>query len=159
MLKTVAAVFLISVFCIQQQYNIKRVYLFSKTQYSGNVHRNVDGSMAKGYNKTLICFVEVDKDKPSPLWNTAYFDGYKYTVNIVPLNQDSVLVGNKINTHNAVVIKPITAGQLLQLGLTIGGKCKNPDTKSFVLEGTLNNKKVYYKTDEPVTELAPVLMQ
>jgi hypothetical protein len=159
MIKTIAAAFLISFFCVQQQYNIKRIYLFSKTQYQGNIHRNPDGSTGKGYNKILMCFIEVDKHKPAPDWHAAYFDGYKYTVNIVPLNQDSVLVGNSLNTHQTIVIKSITAGQLLQLGLTINEKCKNPDTKGFVLEGTLNNKRVYYKTDEPVIELAPVLMQ
>jgi hypothetical protein len=159
MVKTVAAAFLIAFFCVQQQYNIKRIYLFSKTQYSGNIHRNPDGSTGKGYNKTLMCFIDVDKDKPAPDWHAAYFDGYKYTVNIVPLNQDSVSVGNNINTHQTIVIKPVTAGHLLQLGLIVNEKCQNPGTKGFVLEGTLNNKRVYYKTDAPMTELAPVLTQ
>jgi hypothetical protein len=159
MIKATVTVFLIAFFGVQQQYNIKRIYLFSKTQYSGNVHRNADGSTAKGYSKTLMCFIEVDKDKSSPAWHTACFEGYKYTVNAVPLNQDSVLVGSKINTHNTIVIKPVVGGQLVQLELTTPEKLSHPETKGFLLEGSLNNEKVYYRTEEPVINLAPALMQ
>jgi cellobiose phosphorylase len=158
MTKASLTAFLILFFCVQDSSNIKQFYLFSKKQYSGNIARVPNGPAPKGYSTILLCFVEVDKDKPSPAWNTIYYDGYKYSVNMVPLNRDSVSVGNKLNTHQTITVKPMAAGQLFQLELTLKEKSSKGITKSIILEGVLSNKKVYYTSEGPVTELAPALM-
>jgi len=159
MAKSLLLMLLISSSCLALKYHGQKVWLFSKTQYMGNAPVDRDGKAVKGYTETLSCFMEISKNKPSPAWQTAWYKGVKYSVNILQLNQDSVIIGRTKNAKTTFVIKPAPETKLIQLELAEQGNFKAPKANGFVLEGMLNNKQVYLTSDEPAIELAPALMQ
>lgn len=159
MAKSLLLVLLISSSCLTLKYQAQKIWLFSKTQYSGNAPVDRDGKALKGYVETLLCFLEVSKNKPSPIWQTAWYKGVKYSVNVLQINQDSVIIGRAKNLKNIVVIKPGAETTLIQLELTEQGNFKAPKETGFVLEGMLNNKQVHLTSGEPAVKLAPVLAQ
>ncbi|ASU32660.1 hypothetical protein MuYL_0760 [Mucilaginibacter xinganensis] len=103
--------------------------------------------------------MEVSKNKPSPAWQTAWYKGVKYSVNVLQVNQDSVIIGRSKNSKNIVVIKPGIETKLIQLEFTEQGNFKAPKVAGFILEGTLDKKQVHLTSNESAVELAPVLMQ
>lgn len=107
----------------------------------------------------MLCFLEIGKSHSSPAWQTAYFDGHKYLVSTVSIVQNSVIVGSAKNTNTTIEIKAGPGTKLVQLNLTDQGNYKGAKTQGFVLEGILNKKHVYLKSNERVIELSPVLMQ
>ena len=159
MAKYLLFMLVISSSCLALKYQGQKIWVFSKTQYMGNAPVDKDGKAAKGYIETLSCFVEISKNKPSPAWQTAWYKGVKYSVNTLPISQDSVIIGPTKNAKTPFVIKPAAETKLIQLELTEQGNFKAPKANGFVLEGVLNNKQVYITSDEPAVELAPVLMQ
>jgi hypothetical protein len=139
-------------------YHIKKVWLFSKTVYMGNVPRSPNGKPAVDYTKKLLCFLEVSKGRQLPEWQTAYFNGNRYSVNAVQLNQDSVVVGAERSTKMPVIIKENSGCKLIQLFLTLKQADTSNKADGFVLDGMLNNNAAHYKSDSPVVELSPDLM-
>jgi hypothetical protein len=159
MAKSLLLILFFSSSCLILKYQAQKIWLFSRTQYSGNAPVDRDGKALKGYTETLSCFLEISKNKPSPAWQTAWYKGVKYSVNVLPANQDSVVIGRAKNSKNIVVIKPGAEKKLIQLELTEQGNFKAPKAAGFVLEGVLDKKQVHLTSDEPAVELAPVLMQ
>jgi hypothetical protein len=159
MTKFLVLLFFVPLFWSQPKYQVQKIWLFSKTQYSGNVPKDADGKELKGYTTSLLCFLEVSKSHSSPAWQTAYFDANKYLVSMVPIAQDSVIAGSAKNTNTPIVIKAAPGTRLVQLNLTDQGNYKGAKTQGFVLEGILNKKHVHLKSNEPIIELSPVLMQ
>jgi len=149
---------LLPFFCTQQDFQIKKVWLFSKTEYSGNVPRMPGGQQLKGINKKLFGYVEVGKDQPMPKWQNAYFNGNSYSVVAVPLSQDSVAVGTDNKTKTAIVLVPANGDKIIQLMFTLKPADTVSKTNDLVLDGALNNKAVHLKPAGPVTELTPDMM-
>ncbi|MFI5141511.1 MAG: hypothetical protein ACHQII_04060 [Bacteroidia bacterium] len=141
-----------------RQYHVQRIWVFSKTQYAGNIPRLPGGKQGAGFTNTLSCFLGISKNHAIPLWQTACFNGIKYAVKVSTVNQDSILVGTVKGSNAPVVVKPDADCELLQLTLTADRTCENPKPGEFVLEGELNKKHIHIKTTEPVIELAPALM-
>lgn len=159
MAKYLLFMLVISSSCLALKYQAQKVWLFSKTEYPGNAPAGRDGKVLKGYTETLLCFLEVSKNKQEPAWQTAWYKGVKYAVNILQVNQDSVILSQAKNSRTNIVIKPHADTKLIQLELTAQGSSKAPNTAGLVLEGLLNEKQVYLTSNEPAIELAPVLMQ
>ncbi|MCO5949744.1 hypothetical protein [Mucilaginibacter flavidus] len=159
MAKYLLFILVVSSSCLALKYQGQKIWLFSKTQYMGNAPVDRDGKAVKGYTETLLCFIEISKNKQSPAWQTAWYKGVKYSVNILQVNQDSVIIGRIKNAKTTFVIKPGLETKLIRLELTEQGNFNAPKANGFVLEGILNNKQVYVTSDEPAVELAPVLMQ
>jgi len=109
---------LIASSCLILKYQAQKIWLFSKTQYSGNAPVDRDGKALKGYTETLSCFIEINKNKPLPAWQTAWYKGVKYSVNVLQVNQDSVIIGRAKNAKNTIVIKPGAETKLIRLELT-----------------------------------------
>ncbi|MEO6978088.1 MAG: hypothetical protein ABI113_06890 [Mucilaginibacter sp.] len=159
MVKPLLLMLLVASSCLVLKYQAQKVWLFSKTEYSGNAPVDKDGKTLKGYTETLLCFIEISKNKPSPAWQTAWHKGVKYSVNVLPVSQDSVILGRAKNSKINVVIKPGPDAKIIQLELTEQGNFKAPMAAGFVLEGVLDKKQVHLTSGEPAVELAPVLMQ
>ncbi|WP_157740578.1 hypothetical protein [Mucilaginibacter xinganensis] len=159
MAKPLLFMLLICSSCLILKYQAQKIWLFSKTQYAGNAPVDRDGKALKSYTETLSCFMEVSKNKPSPAWQTAWYKGVKYSVNVLQVNQDSVIIGRSKNSKNIVVIKPGIETKLIQLEFTEQGNFKAPKVAGFILEGTLDKKQVHLTSNESAVELAPVLMQ
>jgi hypothetical protein len=145
--------------CLTLKYQAQKVWLFSKTTYMGNAPANRDGKALNAHSETLSCFLETGSNSESPEWQTAWYKGVKYAVNVLQINQDSVIIGRAKNARNIIVIKPGQGIKLIQLQLTAQGDFKAPKAAGFVLAGVLNKKTVYLTSDEPPVELAPVLAQ
>ena len=159
MAKYLLFMLVISSSCLALKYQAQKVWLFSKTEYPGNAPAERDGKVLKGYTETLLCFLEVSKNKQAPAWQTAWYKGVKYAVNILQVNQDSVILSQAKNSTTTIVIKAHADTKLIQLELTAQGSSKALSTAGFVLEGLFNEKQVYLTSNEPAIELAPVLMQ
>jgi len=140
------------------KYGVQKIWLFSKVQYFGNVPVNPNGNQLKGYQFTLTCYLKICKKLESPDWQTAYFNGNRYKVNILPITQDSVIVGTLKNTHSIIVIKDSSGTKLVQLILTKQTNIHNVIMVGFELEGTLNNNNVHLESNECVVELSPSIM-
>ncbi|MES2112431.1 MAG: hypothetical protein V4577_26980 [Bacteroidota bacterium] len=145
--------------CLTLKYQAQKVWLFSKTTYMGNAPADRDGKALNAYSETLSCFLETGSNSENPEWQTAWYKGVKYAVNVLQVNQDSVIIGRAKNAGNIIAIKPGRGMKLIQLQLTAQGDFKTPKAASFVLEGVLNKKTVYLTSDKPPVELAPVLAQ
>ena len=158
MMKVILLTFLLPFFCVPKEFHAQRVWLFSKTQYSGNVPRMPGGQQAKGYTSSLICFLEIKKGSTAPVWQSAYFNHIKYTIEAEPVNQDSVVIGTLKNTNTPAVVKTTAACRLIQLNLTEEDQGGKVETKVFTLKGKMNKTAVFLKSNEPVVELSPALM-
>jgi hypothetical protein len=159
MAKYLLFILVVSSSCLALKYQGQEIWLFSRTQYSGNAPVDRDGKALKGYTENLSCFLEVSKNNPSPVWQTAWYNGAKYSVSVLQLNQDSVILGRAKDANTLVVIKPRPKTKLIQLELTEQGNFKAPKAAGFVLEGLLDKKQVYITSNKPAVELAPVLAQ
>jgi hypothetical protein len=142
---------------LSPKYHIKRVWLFSKTQYAGNVPALRGGQQPAGHTTTLLCFLEVSRGEKIPDWQWAWFKGNKYQVSMSPASQDSVAVGTKKNTNDIALAKAGPGCKLVELTLSLTGK----DTlkqDGFVLEGTFNKQPARLRSDEAAVELSSPLM-
>ncbi len=142
----------------QQDYPVKQIWLFSQKVFNGNVPKLPNGGTGKGYSKKMFCYVEVFNDKPLPQLQTAIVYGRQYDVQIVPVNQDSVAAGVLKTTNSLVVIKAEAGYKLVQLVLTKPAELEKPEAWHIILSGTLNGQLVYYRSNEPVAELADEMM-
>jgi len=140
------------------KYGVQKIWLFSKVRYSGNVPRLANKKPADGAATTLVCYLKISKNIESPDWQTAYIYGNEYGVKILPVTQDSVIIGTAKDTHSAIVIKAGPDSKLVQLVLIQRGKIEKPEAWGFILDGTLNGKDVYIRSNEPMVELSPDLM-
>jgi hypothetical protein len=151
-------------FCIFQltvlpaKYHIKKIWLFSRTAYAGNVPKRPDGKLANGYTRKLLCFLEITKNETTPDWQTAWFEGGKYHVTISPVNQDSLTVGIDKKNRNKIVIKSGDDTKLVELVLTLQERGDSMKAECFSLEGTFNKKHARLKWDDPIVELDTPLM-
>jgi hypothetical protein len=159
MAKYLLFMLVVSSSCLALKYQGQKIWLFSRTQYSGNTPVDKDGKALKGYTETLSCFLEVSKNSPSPVWQTAWYNGTKYSVNVLQVNQDSVIIGPAKNSKKLIVIKPGAETKLIQLELTEQGNFDAPKAAGFVLQGLLDKKQVYLTSNKLAVELAPVLAQ
>jgi hypothetical protein len=143
----------------EQDYLVKKIWLFSQTVYNGNVSKSPNGGHGKGNSKKMLCYVEVFSDKPMPQWQTAIIYGQQYAVQVVPVNQDSVAVGVLKKTNSPVVIKAGTGSKLVQLVLTNPVKTENTSAWPVILSGgTPHGTTAYTWSKEPVVELADEMM-
>jgi hypothetical protein len=143
---------------VPRQYHVQKIWLFSKKQYAGNIPRLPDGTQGAGFTNTLSCFLGISKNQATPLWQIACFNGIRYAVKVLPVSQDSVVIGTVKDTNVPAVVRPDADCELIQLILTADGTCENGKPGEFILEGTLNKKHVHIRSTEPVIELAPALM-
>ncbi len=142
----------------QQDYPVKKIWLFSQKVFTGNAPKLPNGGTGKGYSKKMLCYVEVYNDKPMPQLQTAIVYGRQYAVEVVPVSQDSVAAGVLKTTNSPVVIKPEAGHKLVQLILTKPTEVEKPEAWHIILSGTLNGQPVYYRSNEPVVELADEMM-
>jgi hypothetical protein len=159
MMKVLLLAFLLPFFCTPKEFHAQRVWLFSKTQYSGNVPRMPGGQQAKGYTSSMICFLEIKKGSAAPVWQSAYFNHIKYTIEAYTVNQDSVVIGTLKNTNTPAVVKPAVECQVIGLMLKEEATVEKVETQVFTLKGKMNKTAVFLKSNEPVVELTPALMQ
>jgi hypothetical protein len=152
-----AAVFIQASF-LCPKYHVKKIWLFSKIQYSGNVPRAAGGKVAAGSRNMLLCFAEVSKNEQTPDWQSARFKGGSYSVSTSPEALDSVAVGTDKNTRKPIIIKADADCKLIELKLTFASGDQNQTDESFALEGTFNKKHAVLKSADPVVELSPVFM-
>jgi len=158
MMKVLWLSFLLSLCSHQGEYHVQKVWLFTKTQYSGNVPVDRNRKHLQVKSTLLLCYLKVSRKIESPDWDTAFINGKQYRVKIVPVNQDSVTVGTLKNTNSPLTIKAGIDSKLVQLILTPGGEIEKPEAWSFLLNGTLHGKSVYLRSNESAVELAPDLM-
>ena len=159
MMKFLSIAFIIPLFCAIQQYHVKKIWLFSKTNYSGNVPVGQHGNQLKTDSSTLLCYIEEAKGVQLPSWQTAYIYGNKYAITVLPVNQDSLTVGTLKNTSSSLMIRAGTGCELVQLMLIRREKIEKPEAWKIILSGTLDHKAVYARSNELVAELSPVLAQ
>lgn len=158
MLKGLFILLLLHTSCVQGDYPVKKIWLFYKTVYNGNVPRLPNGRQGKGYSKKMLCYIEIGKDQPMPAWQTAGIYGQQYAVDAVPVGQDTVEVGVLKSTGSAVVIKADAGYRLVQLMLTKATEAEKADVLPVILRGTLNGKPTSVRSKETPVELAPVEM-
>jgi hypothetical protein len=149
---------LLPFFCVQKEYHAEKIWLFSKIQYPGNVSVDRNGKRLQKHPTKLFCYLKVSRKIESPNWQTAIIYGNDYAVEAVPVNQDSVIVGTLKNTNSAVTIKAGAQSKIIQLVLTQQRESEKPEAWKFVLNGTLNGKAVYIRSNEPLVELSPDMM-
>jgi len=152
------AVFLIQVAFLSPKYHIKKIWLFSKTQFAGATPKTPGGKPASGATTTLLCFLEASKDKPTPHWQTAYFNGKQYSVNALAITEDSVEVGTDKSTKIPIILKPDAGSKLIELELVAVENNTPRNADGFILEGRFNKKPAKLRSDGPVVELSPVFM-
>lgn len=151
-------------FCIFQltvmpaKYHIKKIWLFSRTEYSGNVPKRSDGKLAAGYTKKLLCFLEITRNETTPDWQTAWFEGGRYHVTVSPVNQDSLMVGIDKKNRNNIVVKTNGDTRLVELVFTLQEQGDSINAGGFSLQGTFNKKTARLKPDGPIVELEAPLM-
>jgi len=150
--------FFVQVAFLSPKYHIKRVWLFSRTQYAGNVPVLRGGQQPSGYTTTLVCFLEVSRGEKTPEWQSAWFRGNKYQVSMSHATQDSVAVGTKKNTDDMALAKAGPGCKLVELTLTLTGKDSVKREGEFVLEGTFNKQPARLRSDEAAVELSAPLM-
>ncbi|BAU52153.1 hypothetical protein [Mucilaginibacter gotjawali] len=158
MIKVLWLSFLLSFYSLQGEYHVQKVWLFTKTQYNGNVPADRNGKHLQGKTTQLICYLKVSRKNESPVWETAFIDGNQYKVETVQAEQDTITAGTLKNTNMPVIIKTGRKSKITQLILTLRGKIEKPEACSFILTGTLNGKSVYIRSNESVAELTPDLM-
>ncbi len=148
----------LSFFGVQPDYQIKKTWLFSKTEYSGNVPRLPGGKQVSGIKKTLLFYIETGKDQSLPQWQTAYFNGSSYEVTTLESRQDSVAVGIDKNAKRPVVLKPATGDKIVQLKMTLTATQSVVENDGFVLSGMFKKSAVTMRTDRLPVELVPDMM-
>ena len=158
MMKVLLLSFLLCCYSLQGEYHVQKIWLFTKIQYSGNEPVNRDGKHLRNNPVLLICYLQISRKIKAPDWETAIIGSNKYKVEAEQVNGDSVAVGTLKDTNSAVVIKAGPDSKLIQLTLTLPGKMKKPEAWPFLLNGTLNRKPVYIRSNAPTVELAPDLM-
>jgi len=150
--------FLLSFYSLQGEYHVQKIWLFTKTQYPGNVPINKDRKHLRSNPILLICYLKVSRKIKSPDWETAVIGGNRYKVETEQVNEDSVTVGALKTTNSPVIITAGPDSKLVQLTLMLPGEIAKPEAWSFILNGTLNGKPVYIRSSEPAVGLAPVFM-
>jgi hypothetical protein len=158
MIKVLPLAFLFSFFCIQTEYHVEKIWLFSKTQYTGAVPVNRNGKQLQTRSAKIICYLKISSKNELPDWQTAFVYGNRYSIDAVLINQDSVSVGTLKNSNSVVTIKAGTGFTLLQLIFTPQGKIEKPEAWQFILNGTLHDKEIYIRSNERMVELTPDLM-
>jgi hypothetical protein len=158
MTKVLFITFFMMLSFLSGQYKIKRAWLFSRKQYAGNMPTSPNGKQVSVSSTTLLCFIEIDKDQPLPVWKAAYYKGSKYTAHNEKMNGDSSIVGKEKDTQSQITIKADKANVMIEVLLEADGVDDDATHQHFMLEGTLNEKKVYLKINKPVVELTPALM-
>lgn len=158
MVKVLLLSFSLAFFGVQAEYHVDKIWLFSKVQYPGNVPVNRDGKQLLVRSSKLICYIKLGRKKEAPDWQTAFICGNRYSVEAVPVTQDSIAVGALKNSSTYVTVKADTGARLVQLVFTKQGKIEKPEAWQFILNGTLNGKPVYLRSNDPIVELQPDLM-
>ena len=157
-MKVLLFAFLLPFFCGQTEFHVEKVWLFSKRQYTGNVPTGAPGKQLKGPSYLILCFLEIKKGAQTPVWETAYLGGNKFSVKEEPMNQDSIVTGTIKDSKTMAVIRPDRDCQIIHLILT--GESGDVKTKNdgFTVKGKMGNQDVVLKSKEPVVELSPDLM-
>ncbi len=138
--------------------HIKKIWLFSKTQYSGNIPKSAAGQPSRGYTQRLIVYIEISKTDESPQWQSVYINDEKHVVNMLPVGADSVQMGPAKNSRVPIVLKAASGNKLVLLEVAANENINITSQITFELEGLLNKKQVHFKSNEPVVELSPALM-
>jgi len=157
-MKALLVSFLLFCYSVQGEYHVQKIWLFTQTQYSGNVPVNRNGAHLRSNPVLLICYLKISRKNKSPDWETAIIGGNKYMVASEQVNDDSVAVGTLKDTHLPVTIKACADSKLVRLTLTLPGKIEKSEAWQIQLKGTLNGKSVYIRSNEPTVELSPDLM-
>src|SRR6202012_464239 len=116
--KLVISGLLLLVAGFQHPGHIKKGWLFSKTQYAGNMPKPGPGRPAQGHPQRLIACLEISKDEETPEWQSAYFNGDRHLIKILATSEDSVKIGTVKNTRTAIVLKAAPGDKLVQLEFT-----------------------------------------
>jgi len=140
------------------QYHIKKVWLFSQLRSPGMVPRKQPGWQPAGPTTIYLCFIEVAKDERTADWQTASIKGNKYSVAMVPVQEDSVFVGTEKTTKALICLKPSAGNKLVKLELLLKDQTVGVGDTAAFLEGVAHKKRVVFKYDQPIVQLAPVLM-
>jgi len=158
MMKVLLLLFFLSFSCAQTEYHVKKIWLFSKTQYTGTVPVNRNGKQLQTHPVKIICYLKISSKNELPDWQTAFVYGNQYSIDAELPNRDSVAVGTLKNSNSVVTIKAGAGFALLKLMFTPQGKIEKPEAWQFILNGTLNGKPVYIRSNDPIVELSPDLM-
>jgi hypothetical protein len=158
MMKVLLLALLLPLCCVQQEYHPEKIWLFSKVEYTGNIPADRNGKHLLNRPVKLVCYLRVGNKIKVPDWQTALIYGNQYSVEAMPVTGDSVAVGTLKNSQSAVNIKAGSGSKLVQLVFTLQGKIEKPEAWQFILNGTLNGKSVYIRSNDPMVELSPDLM-
>jgi len=158
MMKVFLFALLLPMCSVQQEYHPEKIWLFSKVEYTGNIPADRNGKHLQNRPVKLFCYLKVSKKIKAPDWQTALIYGNQYSVEVMPVTEDSVAVGTLKDSQSAVTIKADSGSKLVQLVFTLQGKIEKPEAWQFILNGTLNGKSVYIRSNEPMVELSPDMM-
>lgn len=162
MMKVLLLAYSLWFFCGTSQFHTERVWLFSKKQYGGNVPVRAPGQQPKGPQILLFCFLEIKKGEAVPDWNTAYFNGGKFSVVteevLYPVNRDSIIVGTVKDTKMPARIKPDTGCRVIHLTFIRESDDGKARDENLTLQGHIGKKDLEIKSKESVVELTPDMM-
>ena len=157
MMKVLSLLFCLSFFCVQTEYHVEKIWLFSKTQNTGTVPVNRNGKQLQTRSVKIICYLKISSKNELPDWQTAFVNGNQYSVDAALLNRDSLAVGTLKNSNSVIAVKAGAGFALLELIFTPQGKIEKPEAWRFILNGTLDGKPICIRSNDPIVELSPDL--
>jgi hypothetical protein len=139
------------------KFGIQHCWFFSKQEFAGIIQVDENGKpKTKGSWMSYFIYIETQGNK-IPTWEQFVYDGKKYEINILPVNDSVVNVGKVQDSENDIIINPAKGNKLWKL--QIPNLQIKTATKNFllVLTGKLQKQKVQLSIQQKINQLEPDL--
>jgi hypothetical protein len=140
---------------------IKNVWAFCQPIFPGNIPAHVPGGTPRRAKPDTAIIVYIETTDTATVWAAAWRNGESYSVRMVDITADSVIVGKTKTTRLPIIIRSGKKNRLLQLQfkkqptLGINPENKYPDAQ-IILMGTVRHRQVTYPINVE-TEIMPQL--
>jgi hypothetical protein len=130
---------------LHAQYGIVKTYLFTQTNFAGNIAVDEYGKqLTPGVTTAVFIYI---KSKKIPLFKTATINGKTYSVEIIKLKDKVILVGENETNQEPIQINVEESFSIYQLILTpniVPALENNKTLLKIKLKGSWEKQKVSY---------------
>ena len=144
--------------CAQTKYGISRVYAFTAERQPGNIPVDENGKSLYHGPDTLN-FIYIESGKQQVLWDMAWKNGRTYSVEVVRVNENPLVIGERKSDNNKMIITRAGGNTLWRVSLVPSENNIPAPQKlrynEILLRGKFGGKTIFQKIAQPVELLLP----
>lgn len=132
---------------------IQRIWFFTQDQNLGINPPIASLNTNPGTLHTLFCYLELSKRQSMPIWKGAYYQNEFYSVEVIPINQDSLWVGRLKLNHKNFLIHRNPQNPMVELRFI--NPVPQSKNSSLTLIGEIHHSPFKIPIRDPIIELEP----